>query len=234
MLPVLEQLKKTALNLLFPLRCIECGKEGSLICPVCRNKLSWILPPVCPFCGVDKPVGTPCTSCPGFQPVIDGIRAPFRFEATIRSAVHQLKYRNLRAIAIPLARMMADYLSDNPLPYDIVIPVPLHHKRLRERGYNQSELLAKEIGKLTGFRVEEDSLTRLRHTTAQAMTKSMQERHANLAGAFTCCSENIRGKKILLIDDVATSGATLDACAKALKSAGAVSVWGLTLARDIR
>ncbi len=234
MLPVLEQLKKTALDLLFPLRCIECGNEGSLICPYCRNRLSWIMTPVCPFCGVDKPLDIPCTSCPVFQPVIDGIRAPFRFEGTIRSAVHQLKYRNLRAIAAPLAKMMADYLDDNPLPYGIIIPVPLHNKRLRERGYNQSELLAKEIAGLTGVRIEKDLLTRHRHTPAQVMTKSIQERRANLTGAFTCKSENINGKKVLLIDDVATSGATLDACAKALKSAGAVSVWGLTLARDIR
>ncbi len=234
MLPVLEQLKKTALDLLFPLRCIECGKEGSLICPACRKGLPWILPPVCPFCGVDKPLDTPCTSCPAFRPVIEGVRAPFRFEATIRSAVHRLKYRNLRAIAAPLAAMMADYLGDNPLPYDIIIPVPLHNKRLRERGYNQSELLAKEIGKSTGVQVEAGCLTRHRHTPAQAMTKSIQERHSNLAGAFICKNESARGKRVLLIDDVATSGATLDACAKALKSAGAVSVWGLTLARDIR
>jgi ComF family protein len=162
------------------------------------------------------------------------MRAPFRFEGTIRSAVHQLKYRNLRAIAIPLAIMMAEYLDDNPIQYDTIIPVPLHNKRLRERGYNQSELLAMEIGRGTGVPVEKDLLTRHRQTSAQAMTKSIQERHANLAGAFTCKSENISGKKVLLIDDVATSGATLDACAKALKSAGAVSVWGLTLARDIR
>ncbi|MDD4923885.1 MAG: ComF family protein [Dehalococcoidales bacterium] len=234
MLPVLEGLKKTALDLLFPLRCIECGKEGSLICPACYNRLPWILPPVCPFCGVDKPPETHCTSCPVFQPVIDGMRAPFRFEAAIRSAVHRLKYRNLRAIAAPLASMMADYLGDNPLPYDIIIPVPLHNKRLRERGYNQSELLAKEIGKSTCARVDKNCLMRHRHTPAQAMTKSIQERHSNLADAFICKNDTVRGKKVLLIDDVATSGATLDACAKALKSAGAASVWGLTLARDIR
>ena len=234
MLPVLDGLKKTALDLLFPLRCIECSKEGSLICPACHNRLAWILPPVCNFCGVDKPPDTPCTSCPVFRPVIDGMRAPFRFEGTIRSAVHQLKYRNLRAIAAPLAGLMADFLSDNPLSYDIIIPVPLHSKRLRERGYNQSELLAKEIGKLTGVRIEKDCLMRHRHTPAQAMTKSIQERHCNLAGAFICKNDSALGKKVLLIDDVATSGATLDACAKALKSAGAVSVWGLTLARDIR
>jgi ComF family protein len=234
MLPVLEGLKKTALDLLFPLRCIECGKEGSLICPGCRQQLSWIQKPVCRSCGAFKPLDTPCTSCPVFQPVIDGVRAPFRFEATIRSAVHRLKYRNLRAMAAPLAAFMADYLSDNPLPHDIIIPVPLHSKKLRERGYNQSELLAKQLGRLTTVPVVKDCLIRHRHTPAQAMTKSIEERHRNLTGAFTCKNDSVRGRKILLIDDVATSCATLDACAAALKSAGAVSVWGLTLARDIR
>jgi ComF family protein len=234
MLPVLEGLKKTALDLLFPLRCIECGKEGSLICPHCRERLAWIKPPVCPICGVDKPLDTPCTNCPMFRPAIDGIRAPFRFEATIRSAVHQLKYRNLRALASPLAAMMAGYLYENALPHDIIMPVPLHHKKLRERGYNQSELLAKELGKLTGIPLETECLVRLRHTPAQAMTTSLQERHGNLAGAFACKNDSMLGRKVLLIDDVATSCATLDACAVALKSAGAVSVWGLTLARDIR
>ena len=234
MLPVLEGLKKTTLDLLFPLRCIECGKEGSLICAACYNRLPWILPPVCPFCGVGKPLDTPCNNCPGFETCIDGIRSPFRFEGTIRSAVHQLKYRNLRAIAIPLATMMADFAKENELPYDIIIPVPLHRKRLRERGYNQSELLAKEFGKLIAVQIEKDCLIRHRHTPAQAIAKSIQERHYNLAEAFLCNDECVRGKNVLLIDDVATSGATLDACAKALKSAGAVSVWGLTVARDIR
>jgi ComF family protein len=234
MLPVLEGLKKTALDLLFPLRCIECGREGSLICPDCLERLARIRPPVCPVCGVDKPLDMPCTNCPVFRPVIDGIRAPFRFEATIRSAVHQLKYRNLRALASPLAAMMADYLYENALPYDIIMPVPLHNKKLRERGYNQSELLAKELGQLTGIPIEKGCLVRHRHTPAQAMTKSIEERQRNLAGAFACKNDNARGKKVLLIDDVATSCTTLDACAAALKSSGAVSVWGLTLARDIR
>ncbi len=234
MLPVLEGLKKTALGLLFPLRCIECGKEGSLICVACYNRLPCILPPVCPFCGVGKLLDTSCNNCPTFETCIDGIRSPFRFEGTIRSAVHQLKYRNLRAIATPLAAIMADFAKDNPLPYDIIIPVPLHRKRFRERGYNQSELLAKEFGKLTTVQIEKDCLIRHRHTPAQAMSKSIHERHYNLVDAFICQNESVRGKRVLLIDDVATSCATLDACARALKSAGAVSVWGLTVARDIR
>ncbi len=233
MLPSLTILKKTALDLLFPCRCVGCGKEGDFICACCEGNLPRIIPPVCPVCGAAKPIDRPCTSCPGHWAMLDGIRAPFFFEGIIRSSVHRLKYNNLRAIAIPLAKLMADFIAANPLPYDIIIPVPLHRKRLRERGYNQSELLAKELAELTGIPVETKCLTRLIHTPAQAMTNSVAERRSNIRGAFECKNCRAEGKSVLLVDDVATSGATLDSCAAALKSAGAVSVWGLTLARDI-
>jgi ComF family protein len=150
----------------------------------------------------------------------------------MRSAVHQLKYRNLRAIATPLSKLLADYFYVNPVPADLMIPVPLHRKRLRERGYNQSELLAKEMSKLVGIPVKTDSLMRLKYTNSQAQSPSLTERRSNLDDAFTCGNNVLENKKILLIDDVATSGATLNACASALKKAGAGSVWGLTLARD--
>jgi ComF family protein len=151
----------------------------------------------------------------------------------MRSAIHQLKYKNLRAIAAPLANLLADYLAVNPLPADLLVPVPLHSKRLRERGYNQSELLPKETGKLTGIPVDTGFLIRCKYTDSQARTTSLKQRHVNLSGAFTCNNKRIEDRKILLIDDVATSGATLNACAAALKNAGACSIWGLTLARDI-
>lgn len=151
----------------------------------------------------------------------------------MREAVHQLKYRNLRAIAPLLAHLLRGYLNESPLPGEIIVPVPLHQKRLRERGYNQSFLLARELGKRRGLPVIPDCLIRLRHVLPQARTANVAERRQNVAGAFACRDERLRGKAVLLIDDVATSGATLDACAAALKEAGAVSVWGLVLAREI-
>ena len=112
------------------------------------------------------------------------------------------------------------------------MPVPLHRKRLRERGYNQSSLLAKELGKLANLPVVDDCLIRQRHAPPQARTATVDERRSNVADAFSCRDGRLKGKQVLLIDDVATSGATLDACAPALK-AGATSVWGLVLAREI-
>jgi len=164
---------------------------------------------------------------------IDGIRSPFRFEGVIRQAVHQLKYQNLRAIAEPLAALLAEYFADNPVPMAVLVPVPLHPKRLRERGYNQSELLAKELSRLTNLSVVSDCLVREKQTPPQARTATLEERRSNVSGAFTCLDRRLRGRQVLLIDDVATSGATLDACAVALKAKGASSVWGLTLAREI-
>jgi len=151
----------------------------------------------------------------------------------MRQAIHQLKYRNLRTLAAPLAQLLRDYLVTHPVPGDVLVPVPLHRKRLRERGYNQSRLLARELGKLISLPVVDDCLVRQRHAPPQARTTTVEERLSNVVGAFTCCDDRLRDKQVLLIDDVSTSGATLDACAAALKTAGAKSVWGLVLAREI-
>lgn len=151
----------------------------------------------------------------------------------MRQAIHQLKYRNLRALVVPLAKLLRDYLITNPVPGEILVPVPMHQKRLRERGYNQSGLLARELGKLTDLTVIDDCLVRQRHTPPQARTSTVDERRSNIADAFVCRDQRLRDKQVLLIDDVATSGATLDACAAVLKASGAVSVWGLVMAKEI-
>jgi len=191
------------------------------------------MPPLCPRCGQPQPSGILCPACVSRPAAIDGIRAPFRFDGAIRQAIHELKYRNLRALSGTLARLLFDYLAKNPMPAEVLVPVPLHHKRLRERGYNQAGLLAKELGKITGRPVVDDCLVRQRPAPPQARTATATERWANVADAFACRDQRLRGRAVLLIDDVATSGATLDASATALKAGGAASVWGLVLARDI-
>ncbi len=161
------------------------------------------------------------------------MRSPFRFDGAVRQAIHQLKYQNLRALAAPLGDFLADFLKTAEIPTDVVVPVPLHAKRLRERGYNQSALLAKRLSTGTGLPVVDGCLVRVKPTLAQARTTAVAERRRNMAGAFACQDGRCKDRQVLLIDDVATSGATLDAAADALKAGGAASVWGLTVAREI-
>jgi len=212
---------------------VGCGKVGQFLCAQCLGKLPRLLPPFCPKCGRPEASGIVCADCRRRQSRIDGIRSPFRFEGPIREAVHQLKYQHLKAISPCLAELLADYLRSNPLPGEVVVPVPLHPRRLRERGYNQSSLLAKELGRRIDLPVIEDCLIRVKQAQPQVRAASVEERRRNVADAFVCRDQRVRGRQVILVDDVCTSGATLESGAVALKSNGASSVWGLTLAREI-
>jgi competence protein ComFC len=232
-LPLTVRFKRVALDLLFPRWCLGCGREGDYICGTCRRSLPEITPPVCPGCGRPHDGGGVCPRCAAGKPAILAIRSPFQFDGVVRRAIHELKYRNLRDIARPMAGLLNEYLAASPLPGEVLVPVPLHPKRQRERGYNQSALLARELGRLSGLPVVESCLVRRQHTPPQARTASAAERQHNVAGAFACRDGRLRGREVLLVDDVATSGATLNACALALKSRGSPAVRGLVMAMEI-
>jgi competence protein ComFC len=226
------KLIELAVDSFFPRRCVGCGKVGGFLCPECLGKLPRLLSPLCPNCGRPQASGIVCPDCRQRQTEIDGIRSPFRFDEVIRKAIHQLKYRNLKAISPCLAELLADYLRSNPLPGEALVYVPLHPRRLRERGYNQCSLLAGELGKRIDLPVIEDCLIRVKQAQPQVRAADVEERRRNVADAYVCRDERVSGKQIILIDDVCTSGATVESCAAALKSKGAASVWGLTLARE--
>lgn len=152
-------------------------------------------------------------------------------EGTIREAIHAFKYRNIRAAAPELGRLLAQYLEAHPMPGEVLVPVPLHPRRLRSRGYNQAALLARELGKLSGMPVNERLLSRTKNTPPQVQTSNREERQINMAGSFEG-RNNADGLAVILVDDVTTTGSTLSACAAALKEAGAASVWGLALAKE--
>ena len=233
MLPQIIALKRVALDLFFPPRCIGCEREGKYICDSCCEKLPLISPPVCTICG--RPL-TDRNSCPGCieGPVaIDGIRAPFLFHGIIREAIHEFKYRNLKSVAPLLAGFLQDYLLENPIPGDVLVPVPIHRKRHRERGYNQSSLISRELSRKNGLPVIEDCLIRRINTPPQIRTTSASDRRKNIADAFTCINDTLEGRHVILVDDVSTSGATLNTCAEVIKSSGAAGVWGLTIALEI-
>ena len=161
----------------------------------------------------------------------ESLRSPYRFEGSIRDAIHALKYRGVRAAAETLGRLMSEYLEASPFSADALVPVPLNSRRLRSRGYNQSALMAREIGRRLNLPVWEDLLVRVKNPPPQVEAQSREERHNNVAGNFECRSD-AAGLTTLLIDDVATTGSTLSECAYALKESGASAVHALTLARD--
>jgi ComF family protein len=230
----LSALNRLLLDLLFPPRCVGCQEEGPFLCSTCLSQATPLTPPFCVLCGEPtSALSVLCRNCRETPLCIDGIRSAFYYQGVIREAIHKLKYQYLKAVAPPLARLLADYLSRTPLPADVLVPVPLHPRRLRERGYNQAALLAKELGRLTGLPVAEGALRRARSTQAQARAPGREQRRSNVAGAFICRPEAVEEKRVLLVDDVCTTGFTLEACAVALKDAGAATVWGLTVAREV-
>jgi ComF family protein len=149
-----------------------------------------------------------------------------------REAVHALKYNYLSALAQPMAQLMARYVEENAIEADLLVAVPLYGRRQRLRGYNQSALLARELSRLCGLPLAERGLARRRNTPPQARSADAEARKRNVTDAFVADRRWVEGKRILLIDDVMTTGATLDACARALRQAGAASVWALTFARE--
>ena len=225
-----EQAGRTLLDALYPLECAGCGGSGKVICDKCAEELPELVPPYCPVCAAygDSEL---CRACAGPGRQFDGVRAPFRYEGSIRQAILALKYGGIRAAAPQLGDMLADYLQANPLPGDVLAPVPMHASRRRERGYNQAELLARRVADRCGVVYQGDLLVRTRRVDAQAGMADATSRAANVADSVAVSRPaDVADKRIILVDDVATTGSTLDTCAAALKKAGAASVWCLTLA----
>lgn len=229
----LARVGQALLDVLFPPRCAACGAYGSFLCQGCRAELPRARPPRCPVCWQAQAQEVRCPRCRGERPAFAGARSPYLYQGPAREVVHALKYSYLSALARPMAALMVDYLGEEePIEADLLVPVPLHGRRRRLRGYNQSALLARELGRICGLPVDERALLRRRDTSPQARSADAEARRHNVADAFRAEPARVEGRRILVIDDVMTTGATLDACAHALREAGAASVWALTFARE--
>ena len=218
-------------DLLLPPKCVHCKSAGRWLCQSCLEKIPLLSEPVCPRCGA--PLSPPsCRHCRAHPlNAINGIRATAAFiDNPLRSAIHEFKYNNHRAVTALLGEMLITSYRQYGLNAEVVVPVPLHETKFKERGYNQSELLARQLGQALNLPLNLTTLRRVRKTESQ-MTLGAEERYKNVSGAFSCGDKNLSQRQILLVDDVCTTGSTLDACAAALKAGGAASVWGLTLAK---
>ena len=177
-------------------------------------------------------VSTPelCHRCRTLSHQIPRIRAVFYFQGAIREAIHRFKYDGVTALARPLGYLMADYWLTHPTQSDMIVPVPLHPQRRRKRGFNQAALLAKELSERAGLATDATTLVRHRATASQ-VGLDVEQRKRNVRDAFRCTTDRLADRRVLLIDDVCTTGSTLEACALALREGGVGSVEALTLAR---
>jgi ComF family protein len=234
-------------DLLYPPRCPICRaflceedrQDGSPegFCGNCLGGFSKLGPPLCPICGDPFRTGIEedhlCEECLRRRPFFDKILAPYLYEGRIMDAVHQFKYQGKTHMAKALGPILASFGQKRMSEERewIVMPVPLHRKKLRERGFNQSLLLARQVAPRLGAVLDYSSLCRTRDTQAQ-MELRKQERRKNVRRAFECIDPKaVKGKAVLLIDDVATTGSTLNECARVLKRAGCRKVLCLVVAR---
>jgi ComF family protein len=188
--------------------------------------------PQCGLCGYPLGEAQQCFAClSGQRPIapLAGLRSWAYFEGPLRAALHQFKYKRDIILADTLGALLAAELVCSQ-PAGLVVPVPLSAARLRERGYNQAELLARAFAELCGLPGDPRAATRHRDTASQ-VGLSAPQRRANVQGAFAADRRRVSGRTVILVDDVCTTGATLAACAAGLLEAGASAVWGLTLAR---
>ncbi len=228
----LRRWRGRAADFLFPPRCAVCAADGALLCDDCRATFTPAAPPRCPRCWEpgDGPAASVCHRCRLDPPALRSLRAAFVFQGTARRAVLAVKYQSLTATAAPMLEV-AD-LTDLPPHLDLVTAVPMPGGRRRRRGHNQAAVFGRLLAARLDRPFDERALRRRRRTPQQVHQPNRAARLANVRGAFAADPERVRDRAVLVVDDVTTTGATLNACAEALLAAGAASVDGWAVARD--
>ena len=223
---------KAVVDFVLPLVCVHCGVEGALLCDECLAGVPKVPRDVCARCGEPtREFLRMCGDCVALPPPLDRLVTRFRYGGAARSAVHALKYRGITAIAPVMAGEMSRNVFFRRARIDCVVAVPVHEDRLKERGYNQAALLAREVAENVGLRYVEDGLVKTRATESQ-VELSRQERAVSLRNVFEA-RYGFEDAHILLIDDVCTTGSTLMNCAATLKRAGARRVSAVVFAKEM-
>ncbi len=234
--------KQFLLNLFFPPICVNCQKEGSYLCQDCFSLIDFSNQQYCPFCQKPKIVldGKTCPTCKKSKKLTGLFSAAPYKNFIIKKLIKQFKYSPyVKDLAKTLAFLIIHHLQllENTQQVfaekeTILIPVPLTRKKQKQRGFNQTEEIGKELSKFLAVPLINNTLTKIKETLPQ-IELSSKERKENIKGVFFCKEpEKVKNKIILLIDDVFTTGATMEECAKVLKKAGAKQVWGITIARE--
>ncbi len=218
------------LNLIFPPRCVSCGAWGHWLCDDCVARVSAPSSELGVLRGRRLPAARFVDERGALVSYLSSVAWVCAHSGPLRDAVHALKYGGLRVLAGPLGQILAQGWRQRGIQIGAVVGVPLHALRLRRRGYNQAALLAAALAAELGVPYREDALVRLRRTRTQ-VGLGPDERWRNVHGAFAACGPGLGDSPVLLVDDVMTTGATLEACAQALQGAGTGDVHALTLTR---
>ncbi len=221
-----------SLDWLFPPHCGGCGYTGQRWCMDCQANIHLLQSGVCLKCGEPLPTGNTCQRCLHQPPVNQQLRSLAAFDGTLREAIHKLKYNRDMGLGEALSLPLIKFICELGWHFELVLPVPLSKERLRQRGYNQSSLLAYPIALFYNRPFVPNALRRVRDTPSQ-VGLSASQRLVNVKGAFRASEELVKSKSVLVIDDVTTTGATMQACSQAILQAGAKEVFGLTLARAV-
>lgn len=220
------------LDLLFPPVCGGCGGSGGRWCDTCKQKVQILNGVVCDVCGLPQKVTGVCSACMTERPSFRALRAWAVFDDPLRKALHKLKYRRDVSLGDALALQMIPFVAGLDWPVNVVVPIPLGHKRYKERGYNQVAMIAKPLALALGLEYSPRALHRQKETRSQVgLTRS--ERRENVYGAFSTDHRTIAGKTVLIMDDVSTTGSTLSSAADVLLLSGAKDVYALTVARAL-
>lgn len=229
----MKALVEWCFDVIFPRRCVGCGRERTFLCADCKNEIP-LSPPACFRCRRRSPTGEPCAICRG-KTRMRRFTSPLPYrEPVVRELIRLFKYRGATEIARVLADFIGASLKDYGITPDtqaILVPIPLHPKRLRERGFNQAELIAEALAARFGLSLNTHILRRTIYRKRQVEIKDRRARIENAKGVYAIKTPPPRGATVILVDDVSTTGATLAECAKILRQAGAKRVWGFVAAR---
>lgn len=225
------------LDVVFPIKCLGCGREGEWLCSRCLGKMELNKKLVCPRCGQGTKVGSFCGQCRVTSKMTGIVIAASYEDKLLQRAVHTLKYKFVQDMSRPLAvilraglKIWFDHHCVRPAEI-ILVPVPLFKKRQRQRGFNQTALLAQRLGEQMKLAVRDDVLVRVKSTPAQAKLDPIRRRK-NIRGVFQLRNMAApRGKIVFIIDDICTTSATLEECAKEIAKTQPREIWGLVLAR---
>lgn len=226
------------LDLFYPPGCLACGRSVEcadiVLCASCLKVLTRLPEKGCARCGSPLVNGqNSCSTCVRQSPALELVRSVAWFIGPVPALIHRFKYQGLHRLSAFFAELMDSFSAGCEVvePAEVLVPVPLHRWRKLRRGYNQSEKLSEALAELSGKELVSDALIRVRRTRSQTRL-TLEERKLNVAGAFKVKNpRRIHGRIVLLVDDVMTTGATLDACALTLKKAGAKKVLAYTFAR---